>query len=104
MTIGGRIQELRKEMQMSQTDLAKKAGVQSGTLSRYENDLITSPNIPILMRIAAALGANPQYIIDGSLPKSLNGLTGTVNDTIGMLQQLPPEKLAMIQAAIKAIL
>ena len=58
-SIGERIRWLRKEQGMLQGTLAKKAGFSQASLSQVESGLSKSPSAPVLLRIAAALNANP---------------------------------------------
>ena len=103
-TIGKRIKALRIEMNIGQIELGKRAGgIQSGVISRYENDLIESPKMQHLLAIAAALNANPQYIIDGSLPVRLSKLSGSLSELNDIAKDLDPDALAMIIAAAKSL-
>lgn len=54
--LGKRLRELRKEKDMSATQLAKASGLRIETISRLETGLIKNPAIDTLKKIAAALG------------------------------------------------
>ena len=56
MTIGANIKKLRRAQNMKQIVLAKKASVTSGTLSQLERNYRNSASLPVLRRIAKALG------------------------------------------------
>ena len=58
-----RIKEIREDKGISQRLLARKTGMQSGTLSRYENGDI-SPNADALIKIANALGVDIEMLFD----------------------------------------
>ena len=104
MSLGKRIKELRVDKKYSQEELGRLAGgIPSATISRYENDLIDSPRIPILLAIAAALKANPQYLIDGKPPKLITELSGGMIELNEVCADLSPEALAMIIAAAKSL-
>jgi transcriptional regulator with XRE-family HTH domain len=62
-TLGQRIRTLRKQLNMTQADLAGEH-VSKGMLSLIENDL-TNPSIRILQHIAERLGKPLSYFIDG---------------------------------------
>tara|TARA_R110002167_G_scaffold25714_10_gene89008 strand:- start:242 stop:808 length:567 start_codon:yes stop_codon:yes gene_type:complete len=53
--IGKRIREIRKECNCTISDIAQKAGVTSGLISRIENGR-TIPSLPVLLKIIQALG------------------------------------------------
>ncbi|NCC69288.1 MAG: XRE family transcriptional regulator, partial [Clostridia bacterium] len=53
--IGERVQELRKEREMSERELAKKADVSQGYISQIEHNSIV-PSMNVLLKIASALG------------------------------------------------
>lgn len=44
MSIGRRIKRLREDLGLTQEDVAKKVGVATQTIYKYENDIVT--NIP----------------------------------------------------------
>ena len=50
-----RIKERRKELKLSQGELATKAGIKREQISRIENDKIKNPGIEICKKIADAL-------------------------------------------------
>jgi len=65
MSLGKRIKALRDEKQMSQTALARKAGVSQPVISDYENDYVTQHRMHILLKVARALETTPDYLITG---------------------------------------
>jgi|GEM_PF-2906571 len=58
MTIGENIRKIRKQLDMTQADLAKKSGIAQGQLSEYEKDAVKEPRIDKLAKIADALGVS----------------------------------------------
>ena len=50
------IKELRQKLGMTQTELARKAGIKQGVLSYIENGKTKNPRIDTMQAIAAALG------------------------------------------------
>jgi transcriptional regulator with XRE-family HTH domain len=54
--IGGQVRRLRRQLDLSVSDLAGAAGISTGMLSKIENGQI-SPSLGTLQSIAAALGA-----------------------------------------------
>lgn len=61
-SIGDRILTIRKELNMSQKELADKAGITEATLSRYENNL-REPKAEIIGKIAIVLGVSTDYLL-----------------------------------------
>jgi transcriptional regulator with XRE-family HTH domain len=66
MNIGKRIRKLREAKGLTQTEVAKRTGLLPSYVSRIEGDR-TNPEIPMLERIAAALGLRLyQFFFDGN--------------------------------------
>lgn len=61
-TIGYRISKARRYMNMNQKELALKANIPEGSLSRYEND-IREPKAQALVQIADALKISTDYLL-----------------------------------------
>jgi len=56
--IGRKIRTIRKEKQLFASDIAKKANVSNGLISRIENGR-TVPSLPVLFAIIQALDVQP---------------------------------------------
>jgi len=65
MTFGERITMLRKQLKMSQDDLAKKVGTSAPIIGRYERNEI-KPSIEVAAKIADELGVTVDYLLGGS--------------------------------------
>ena len=63
--VGGRIRYLRTSKKMSQQTLADKAGVTQSAISQAEGGATNAPAAETLLRIAAALEANPWWLVTG---------------------------------------
>lgn len=63
MSVGKRIKERRKELNISADQLAKRLGKDRSTVFRYENGDIEKLPIDILEPIAAALKTTPQVLM-----------------------------------------
>jgi transcriptional regulator with XRE-family HTH domain len=61
-SIGDRILNLRKELNLSQKELAEKVGITEASLSRYENDL-REPKAEIITRLSNALNCSTDYLL-----------------------------------------
>lgn len=77
-SIGDRILNLRKELNLNQKELAEKVGITEASLSRYENNL-REPKAEIIIRLSNVLNCSTDYLL---------GKTNIRNETI-----LPNEKL-----------
>ena len=66
MTLGQRIQELRKKANLSQNDLASKIEVSYPQMSRYEIKGVQPP-ADVLKRLADVFGVSIDYLVNGSL-------------------------------------
>lgn len=65
MTMGERIRQLRKSLNMSQDELADLIGANRVTISKYETGSYL-PSVPALERLASALHTTPSFL-SGSL-------------------------------------
>jgi transcriptional regulator with XRE-family HTH domain len=64
MTIGGKIQKLRKEMGLTQEELAKKANLSYTTLIKIESDQVKNPTIKTIRKIAEALEVSLDNLVN----------------------------------------
>lgn len=55
---GERLKKLRADAELSQTELAAKAGMESNSLARLERG-VTQPSWATVLKLAAALGCEP---------------------------------------------
>jgi transcriptional regulator with XRE-family HTH domain len=62
-TITTRVEEIRKERGLTQTELARRLGVQQSTISLIENEART-PSAGLLLKIADELGVTIDELID----------------------------------------
>ncbi|HBF7091296.1 TPA: helix-turn-helix transcriptional regulator [Clostridioides difficile] len=61
-SLGDRIANLRKELDINQKELATKVGITEASLSRYENNL-REPKSEIIVRLAKALKTSTDYLL-----------------------------------------
>ena len=61
-SLGDRIANLRKELDINQKELASKVGITEASLSRYENNL-REPKSEIIVRLAKALETSTDYLL-----------------------------------------
>jgi len=61
--VGGRIRAMRRMKNISARELANKAGISPGYLSRLENDKV-SPTVAMVTRVVQAMGGNVAQLFD----------------------------------------
>ncbi|EBZ1027024.1 helix-turn-helix domain-containing protein [Salmonella enterica subsp. enterica serovar Muenchen] len=64
-TIGARIRQLRKERQLTQTELAKSVDVQPNLVTMWENNT-TEPRAKHIIPLANALQCDPMWLLSGN--------------------------------------
>ena len=64
MTLGQRVEKLRKERKMNQDELADRADISQGLLSRIERGRTPDPGASVLKGLARALGCSIDYLVD----------------------------------------
>lgn len=62
-TIGSKIKSLRKEKEMTQEDLARKANIPYATLMKIENDTVENPTVNTMRKLAEALATTVDELI-----------------------------------------
>ncbi len=58
-----RIRELRRARGWTQTELARRAGIRQATVSRLEGNAVSSVNLGVIEKLAAALEVDPGYLL-----------------------------------------
>lgn len=87
MTVGERINRLRREMNMSQAELAQRAGLKAPAISQYESEQ-RSPSFESLLKLSSALGVPSDYLLKGEEPVALDNrdsLSALINHIAGLL-------------------
>lgn len=104
LSIGQRIRFLRGERGMSQAELARLIGITPQSLGGIELGKSKSPSAVTLLRLAAALDANPEWIIHGRGKCNLSDAPGaTTEEFIRVFEALSPEHQAALLAAAKSL-
>lgn len=70
MSLGSRINEIRREKKISIDDLSEKSGVPKGTLSKITAGITTSPTLDTVKAIARALGCRLDDLDDETITKN----------------------------------
>ena len=87
MTFGERMILHRKQLKMSQDDLAKKVGTSAPIIGRYERNEI-KPSIEVAAKIADELNVTVDYLLTGSNMVMDKQLMKRMKD----IEALPPEE------------
>ena len=99
--IGGKIAELRKELELSQEEMAKKIGISRSALSLYEIDR-REPDLETVKKIASLFGVTTDYLL--GLVKGGNTMLGKrINElrrASGMTQEELGKKLGVVKSTI----
>lgn len=94
-TIGDRIKKARLAIRMTQTELARRAGVSGGTLRDLEDNIETDTTH--IAKLAFALGVAPLWLAEGEGdPKDGVIVAGPRHE-----ERLPPEVIAVAQMLLK---
>ena len=95
MTIGERIKSLRKEQNLTQTELASKVGTTKQNIYKYENGIITNIPSDRLLAISNALNVSPAAFFDSANEKSTPQTERDVlkQKVIELLAQLTEDEL-----------
>jgi transcriptional regulator with XRE-family HTH domain len=64
MALSYRVKKRRELLKMSQGQLARRAGINQGLLSRIESGGTPSPGAVILKRLALALGCSTDWLLE----------------------------------------
>lgn len=102
-----RLVALRKDLDMSQEDLAAKVGVKAGQISHFEKER-RAPSLLVLKRLADALGTSMDYLTGRSDDPELkaqqdlgDSVVARINRTV---KQLKPEQQETIEQMIKGLM
>lgn len=103
MTLGERIQSLRKEKRLTQAALASNIGVSVAQLTRYETQGV-QPNAEALKRMAMVFGVSIDYVVNGTVEQKAEDAI-TDSELLGLFKQvegLPDEERNVVYKLIEA--
>lgn len=113
MTVGERIKQRRKELNISANALGIKLGVNRSTICRYESGYIEKMPIDILKPIAKALNTTPEYLMGWEDEQQKNDIQADIilkmrtDDTfmsvVESLYKLDPDKLESINQMLNTL-
>lgn len=116
MTLGQKLKARRKELNLTQGQVAKKVGVAIQTIYKYENEIVTNMPLDRLEIIANALDVTPAYLMGW---EDITPETEKKNDAIAdiilrlrtdnnylevvqSLSELSPEQLSAVKSFLSA--
>lgn len=72
MTTGERIYELRKKLNLTQTELGEKIGVQKAAIQKYEKGTVKNIKRDALIKLSEVLETTPEYLLGWEdMPKNV---------------------------------
>ena len=83
MNTGDRLKLLRTKKKLTQTEVAKKTGINNKTLSGYENN-VSTPDIETLQLLANFYNTTTDYLISGNV-----SIKDTSPEKISLLDEFP---------------
>lgn len=75
--IGKRIESARKDLDLTQEELAKELGLNKSTIQRYETGQVQRIKIPVITAMAKILNVSPDWLSNKSENKKQNLQTHT---------------------------
>jgi len=99
MNIGDKITTLRKQKNLSQTDLGKAAGVSREIIGRYERNEVL-PSIEVAAKIADVLEVSLDYLAGNSKKAALDKKTMKLIHDIEDLEPAIKDKLIFLANAV----
>jgi transcriptional regulator with XRE-family HTH domain len=104
-TVGDRIRWLIEARGYKQIELAQKMDLTQATISNWLTGASRKPNAPSLLKLAAALQCNPQFIVDGTGdPWQMNVITrSSEQDLLESFRRMDPNAQAALLAAARAM-
>lgn len=105
LTIGDRLRYLIEVRGYTQVELAAKIGVTQAAISNIVTNSSRKPSAPTLLKLAAALQANPDWIITGQgEPFQMNTIgQKSEQELLESFRQLDDQAKAALIAAAKAM-
>ncbi len=100
-----RLRQLRKDRELTQAELGKRAGVHNVNLSRYERGL-SEPSAETLKRLAEALDVSVGYLVEGSADEipAMRFEDPELRDQMHAIERLPEEDKQVVKRFLDAFL
>ena len=105
MSLGSRINDIRKEKNISIDELSELSGVPKGTLSKITAGITTKPSIDTVKAIARALDCSLDDFDDNpSSVKKMNHEQSSATELESLVHQLKPEQAVLMVKIIERAL
>lgn len=100
--IGNRIRNRRKQLNMTQKDLADKVNLSEGSISRYENGKVEEAATSKLNEFATVLGVEPVWLIGFKIEDDIEHKTKEIlAQAKGIPDDVMNQFLNMLETSIK---
>jgi transcriptional regulator with XRE-family HTH domain len=105
VTKGSRIKELRLSNGYTQTELAKKIGVSTQLIFKYEKEIITNIPISTIEKLSEVFGVSPACLMEWSIDDIPTGspMSEVRKDMIDTIMVMTDEELQKISCLIDII-
>jgi transcriptional regulator with XRE-family HTH domain len=105
LTAGDRLRYLIEVRGYTQVELASKIGVTQAAISNLVTDSSRKPSAPTLLKLAAALQANPEWILTGQGDPFEINIVGkrSEKDLLDAFRNMDMQAQAALLAAAKAM-
>lgn len=98
MSLGLRIKELRKELKLTQKDMASKLEIDHTTISKWEAD-VYEPDTTTLSKLADLFDVDTDYLLGRT---SVRKKPETNMSFYGGSKNYTPDEIAVMEATLKA--
>ncbi len=97
-TIGSRIREARKQLNMTQAKLSEQAFISESYLALIENDK-RNPSTDVVCKLAEILGVSADHLLFGEIPKNKQSL---FNEWQNLMEGRSEKEIEAAQNIVKA--
>lgn len=102
MDMADRLKQRRKQIGLTQVQLAEKAGVTQQLVQQLEARKVLTTGK--LLALSVALKVRPQWLESGEAPMLSSEITPEDREIFEEIDSFPPEERAFVRMAIKAML
>ena len=105
MTVGDRIKQLRKQKDLTQSDLAKEVDLTYIQIGRYETGK-SNPSADVLQRLAKALETTTDFLMNGSTDEVVSAQLSDMEllNQFKEVEKMTPEDKNLIKTFIDAFI
>jgi transcriptional regulator with XRE-family HTH domain len=101
-TLAGRVSSLRKHRGLSQAALGKRVGISQSAIAQIETGMSKTIKGNTLLKMAAALEANPRWIMTGNGEPLMLDDPGDFSELLELYESMDDDHKAAIVAAARA--